>query len=137
MEKASLLGLEAIIDKNSTAKWYSTADEWGCECGGCRAFVELAKRRALPAPLLETLGSLGITAEKATYVCEMVPKDGGHLYQFSYRIAGEVPDETAKNSAVFHWGEVRLCHEIYPYGAPGFPQPHFDLEFWMTLKTGE
>ena len=25
------------------------------------------------------------------------------------------------------------CHEIYPYGAPDFPEPHFDLEFYLTL----
>ena len=29
--------------------------------------------------------------------------------------------------------EVRCCHEPYPYGAPGFPEPHFDLEFWVRL----
>lgn len=31
------------------------------------------------------------------------------------------------------WGEARCCHEIYPYGAPDFPTPHFDLEFWVHL----
>ena len=31
------------------------------------------------------------------------------------------------------WGESYCCHEPYPYGAPGFPEPHFDLEFWVTL----
>ena len=29
--------------------------------------------------------------------------------------------------------EVLCCHETYPYGAPGFPEPHFDLEFWVRL----
>ena len=28
------------------------------------------------------------------------------------------------------WG---CCHEPYPYGAPDFPEPHFDLEFYATL----
>ena len=38
-----------------------------------------------------------------------------------------------KASEVFSWGEMRCTHEIYPYGAPDFPKPHFDLEFWLTL----
>ena len=25
------------------------------------------------------------------------------------------------------------CHESYPYGAPDFPAPHFDLEFCVEL----
>ena len=29
--------------------------------------------------------------------------------------------------------EVKCCHEPYPYGAPDFPEPHFDLEFYATL----
>lgn len=28
-------------------------------------------------------------------------------------------------------GDVYCRHETYPYGAPGFPTPHFDLEFWV------
>ena len=31
------------------------------------------------------------------------------------------------------WGELMLGHEIYPYGAPEFPEPHFDLECVMYL----
>ncbi|MBE6955233.1 MAG: hypothetical protein E7449_04905 [Ruminococcaceae bacterium] len=30
-------------------------------------------------------------------------------------------------------GSVRCSHESYPYGAPGFPEPHFDLEFSLKL----
>lgn len=33
------------------------------------------------------------------------------------------------------WGEAYCKHEIYPYGAPGFPMPHFDLEFWVRLPA--
>ena len=29
--------------------------------------------------------------------------------------------------------QVRCCHEPYPYGAPDFLTPHFDLEFYVTL----
>ena len=60
-------------------------------------------------------------------------KDDGHLYQFSYRIAGRILNEATPNRATEAWGEVRCCHEPYPYGAPDFPTPHFDLEFWVTL----
>lgn len=41
--------------------------------------------------------------------------------------------EKADTQEKFEWGEVRCCHEIYPYGAPDFPTPHFDLEFWVQL----
>lgn len=79
------------------------------------------------------LNELNIAPEKATYVCEIMPKDDGYLYQFSYRIAGRILNEDTAKSMVVEWGEVRCCHEPYPYGAPGFPTPHFDLEFWVTL----
>lgn len=29
--------------------------------------------------------------------------------------------------------EAYCGHNPYPYGAPGFPEPHFDLEFWVWL----
>lgn len=41
--------------------------------------------------------------------------------------------ENAGNSSAEVWGEMRCCHEPYPYGTAGFPTPHFDLEFWVTL----
>ena len=83
--------------------------------------------------MLEILDDLGIPPEKATYVCEIYHDGGGLHYQVSYRIAGRIlkGDETALVSR--EWGQCRCCHETYPYGAPGFPEPHFDLEFWMTL----
>ncbi len=135
MLQTVLFGCSVEIDTEATKNWYETNDEWGCECGDCRNFVALAKKRALPSPLLECLDDLGIPAEKATYVCEIIPKDEGHLYQFSYRIAGKIINEGSDNCLPQSWGEPRCCHEIYPYGAPDFPQPHFDLEFWLILKT--
>jgi hypothetical protein len=73
---------------------------------------------------------LGIPPEKATYVCHIYADGDGHHYQFSYRIVGNIlGGEVAM-------GFSRCCHEPYPYGAPGFPEPHFDLEFWMTLPFG-
>ena len=105
----------------------------GCECAECRNFVALAKQKKLPEQVHSVLSELKIDPDKATYVCEIIPKNDGHLYQFSYRIAGRILNEDDANSATAEWGEIRCCHEVYPYGAPDFPTPHFDLEFWVTL----
>lgn len=70
---------------------------------------------------------LSIPPEKATYVCNLYDD----FYQFSYRIAGNIlktPEEEAPQP-----GEGHCCHEIYPYGAPDFPEPHFDLAFTEQL----
>ena len=131
MEKLNIAGCSVEIDKEITRKYYEKSSEWGCECLHCRNFLALARERKLPQEILDILDSLAIPPEKATYVCEVMPKEEGHLYQFSYRVAGELPQ--GKSSKVFSWGEMRCTHEIYPYGAPDFPKPHFDLEFWLTL----
>lgn len=135
MEKCTLFNYQAEsyqveIDRAATLNWYASHDEWGCECGDCRNYVSLAKQRALTAYLMETLDSLGIPLEKATYVSELYTDEEGVHYQVSYRVAGNVlaaPIEEVKNA----FG--RCCHEIYPYGAPDFTQPHFDIEFYPTL----
>ena len=133
MKKQNLWGIQVEIDEAATAAWYTDSSEWGCDCDDCQYFLELAKHRELPEPILAALDELNIAPEKATYVCEMMPKDGGHLYQFSYRIAGRILNEDVSKSVVTDWGEVQCCHEPYPHGAPGYPTPHFDLEFWVTL----
>ena len=89
------------------------------------------KKRELPDELIETLAQFGILPEKATYVCEMLKEDGLRLYQFSYRIAGNILKERPADKKECGWGDVYCRHETYPYGAPGFPTPHFDLEFWV------
>lgn len=121
------------IDLEATRKWYAQADEWGCECGDCLNFLKLARERALPAPVLEILDKLGVPPGKATYVCEMGPEEDGRLYEFSYRLAGQILSGDEMSSKRQDWGGGRCCHEPYPYGSPGFPEPHFDLEFWVTL----
>ena len=129
----SLFGIPVEIDDAATVKWYSKQESWGCECAECRNFVALAKQKKLPEQVHSVLSELKIDPDKATYVCEIIPKDDGHLYQFSYRIAGRILYEDTTKGIVEGWGEVRCCHEPYPYGAPDFPTPHFDLEFWVTL----
>lgn len=131
VSEVELWGYRTKIDLDTTRQWYTGAEAWGCECGDCRHFVSLAQERKLPAPILACLDELGIPAEKATYVCQIVAVADGNLFQFSYRIAGCILEE--KPAQKREWGEVRCCHEIYPYGAPGFPPPHFDLEFWIAL----
>ena len=133
MISRKLWDFEVEINESDTKEWYSTSEPWNCDCNDCRNFLELCKRNMLPDAVHAILTELNIEPEKATYVCEIMPKDNGHLYQFSYRIAGRILDEDTAKSTVADLGEVRCCHEIYPYGAPGFPTPHFDLEFWITL----
>lgn len=134
MAKQHLFGSMVEIDEANTHRWYADAEEWGCNCGDCRNFLALAHGRQLPAFVLEQLDKLGIPPEKATYVCHLYDDEKGHLYQFSYRITGNIlSGETNILSEETATGAGRCCHETYPYGAPGFPEPHFDLEFWVTL----
>ena len=133
MKKNDLFGFQVEIDEAATKKWYDKAEEWGCDCGDCRYFVALAEKRELPLVVLEVLDQFGITPEKATYVCEMITEDYWILYQFSYRMAGKILKERDGKAPDPGKVEVLCCHEPYPYGAPGFPEPHFDLEFWVRL----
>ena len=118
-----LAGSLVEIDEAATLAWYKTAENWGCECGDCRRFVTLAELRQLPYEVTELLDALHIPPSKATYVCRLYED----LYQFSYRIAGRILEQEPGD------GSIRCTHESYPYGAPGFPEPHFDLEFFQRL----
>jgi len=131
MQKQKLSNYQVEIDKNATAKWYEKYDGWGCECGHCRNFLKLANKRELPKRIMDILNGLDIPLEKATYVCELFTDEAGIHYQFSYRIAGTIIEALITDDET--WNEERCCHESYPYGAPDFPKPHFDLEFYATL----
>jgi len=133
MAEYTLFGFQVEIDGAATRAWYAGAEEWGCECGDCRNFLKLARGRSLPAPGLELLDRFGIPPEKATYVCHLSTVEGGHLYEFSYRLAGSILSGDEKTLASLDGGNGWCYHEPYPYGAPGFPEPHFDLGFWITL----
>jgi len=121
------------IDETLTREWYDKAERWDCGCGHCRNFLTLAGERKLPVRVLEILDGLGIPPEKATYVCELEPREGGHFYEFSYRIAGRILSGDERRADALEWGDMLCFHESYPYGAPGFPGPHFDLGFFVTL----
>ena len=120
-----LLNGEVEIDNTKTAQWYAQAEDWGCECWDCLNFLEVAKRGLLPSYITNLLEELHIPPTKATYVCLL---DGEHLYQFSYRIAGNILSTYSEREM-----DGRCCHESYPYGAPNFPTPHFDIEFCVEL----
>lgn len=121
------------VDPEATRKWYAQADDWDCDCGDCRNFLKLARERKLPAPVLEILDELGIPPEKSTDVCELGPAEGGRIYDFSYRVAGYIlSGDGRRSSAHLDWGTGSCFHDSYP-GAPGFPEPHFDLGFTMVL----
>lgn len=129
----TFLDFQADVDEAATKSWYAESEGWSCSCGHCRNFLALARERKLPLPVLEILDDPGIPPEKATYVCEIYSEGDSLHYQFSYRIAGRILKGDETDFASREWGRGRCCHEIYPYGAPGFPEPHFDLEFWLTL----
>lgn len=124
-------GVLTEVDEAATRAWYARASEWECACGNCRNFLAVAAEKRLPAPALEALAVLGIPAEKATYVGELYPTETGNCYQFSYRIAGNIQGTEAV--ARYSWGTGGCTHVPYPYGAPDFPAPHFDLEFSVEL----
>ncbi|MBR2328624.1 MAG: hypothetical protein IKA58_01920 [Clostridia bacterium] len=128
LPKETICGYEVKIDRAATAAWYSTAGEWGCACGHCRNFLHAAKMNALPAYMTTLLKKFDLSPEKATYVGQLYTDSEGVHYQVSYRVAGELLGESCQEDK-----RIRCCHEIYPYGAPGFPEPHFDLEFYLTL----
>lgn len=131
MKKRSLGNFQVELDLDATKKWYAQFKGWGCECGHCRNFLELTKKKELPTHIIETLDELDIAPEKATYVGELFTDDAGIHYQFSYRIAGTILYAPISDDE--NWNGGRCCHEPYPYGAPDFPSPHFDLEFYATL----
>ena len=133
MKKYNLFGYQVEVNKQETEEWYSKFKGWRCDCRHCKNFLLLAKKRQLPALILDTLKEFEIPPEKPTYVCEITSEDEKLLYQFSYRIAGKKMMEKDDTQEKLEWGEVRCCHEIYPYGAPDFPTPHFDLEFLVHL----
>ena len=131
MKEYNLFGYQVEINENATKDWYEKSKGWRCDCAHCQNFLLLAKKKELPTEVLDTLNGFAIPSEKPTYVGEFTKENGCHLYQFSYRIAGSILEEGTGEK--LEWGEARCCHEIYPYGAPDFPTPHFDLEFWVEL----
>lgn len=133
MTRRNFWGYETEIDGEATKNWYAQSEGWDCSCGHCRNFLALARERKLPQTVLDILDSLGIPPEKATYVCQLYGDGAGQFYQFSYRVAGDILNEGQAKPITADWGGGQCWHETYPYGAPGFPEPHFDIEFGIML----
>ena len=129
MKYYAMLNCEIEVDEEKTMQWYANANEWGCDCGHCINFLAVAKRNLLPNYVLEHLSFFGIPPAKATYVCCLNGDIQKPIYEFSYRIAGRILKDNTSTIAE----QARFCHETYPYGAPGFPEPHFDIEFFTEL----
>ena len=132
MNKNDLFGYEVEIDEKATKDWYANSKGWDCPCEDCNYFVSLAKQRKLPAIMLETLSQFEIAPEKATYVCSINEVDDEVLYEISYRMAGNITKEKVVDEVTGR-GDFYCGHNPYPYGAPGFLEPHFDLEFLVWL----
>lgn len=128
-----LFGYTVEVDETAARDWYAGFEGWDCDCGHCRNFLRLARERKLPGFVLEVLDRLGIPPEKATYVCELYEKDGLLVYQASWRVAGRILREPEREDFSCEKDCGSCGHEVYPYGAPGFPQPHFDLLFFLGL----
>ncbi len=120
--------LESLVqwDAPMTKQYDTTAEAWACTCADCRNFLAAARGGLLPPEIRELLRELEIPPEKATYVCSLYPGEDGVLYQFSYRLAGVILRQADS--------PLGSCtHQAYPYGAPGFPEPHFDVDFVAEL----
>ena len=136
MKNYTMLNCEIEVDEEKTKQWYAQAENWDCDCDHCINFLEVAKQRKLPNEVLKHLSAFDIPPEKATYVCCLNADTKKPLYQFSYRIAGSIQNDHALSIVEdprFITEDVHFCHETYPYGAPNFPKPHFDLEFFFEL----
>ena len=96
-------------------------------------FPEAGAAETTAIPIIKLLEQFQISPEKATYVCELYATGGEHLYQFCYRLAGQILRENDLYESEFNWGTGCCGHEPYPYGAAGFPEPQFDLMFSAQL----
>ena len=154
MEKYNFFGCEVEVDLETTQSWYAAAKPqrrlYDKEAN-TRNFRALARKRQLPAFVLEHLDKLGIPPQKATYIqFQCAEEDGTDRYAFSYRIAGNIlsgylpgvdPDDYARlylvdldDDAEWPWADLGRCiHEPSPICPPEFPKPHFDLEFYASL----
>ena len=130
--KRELFDAAVEINIEATKAWYSKGPHWDCDCGYCRNFLEVARKKQLPQLILKLLDEFGILPEQANYVCQIYDDNKGHYYQVSYRLAGFILDEKEPTNS-FDWGDARCGYESYPYGAPDFPEPHFDIKLFLCL----
>lgn len=121
------------VDEEATRAWYEQAEEWDCTCGHCRNFVLLVREGQLPEELLALLDKLGVPPEKASYVCELYEKEEKLYYQVNYRMAGRVLEGPESGSIPFGGLELSCGREAAPGPTDNFPEPYFDLMFFLWL----
>ena len=139
MTRLTWEGYTLEVDEDATRSWYARAEDWGCGCGHCRNFLILARRRELPGEILGYLDALGIPPQKCTELSGLDHRDGMLLYDLRYRLAGRLVSRPAANIPLSENGLWCTDQSFYPYGAPGFPEPCFDLCFspWLPWVLDE
>ena len=65
--------------------------------------------------------------------CRNFLKEDKLYYQVNYRLPGKKLAGPERDSVNQGWGGVWCGDDPYPYGAPGFPKPHFDVSFFVWL----
>lgn len=134
-------GWRAVADLEATRSWYAGAAEWDCGCGHCRNYLTLARDRRLPPGMLEILDSLSIPPERVTDLSELCGRGGLVLYDVRFRVAGRLLERPAQGGPDPELG--LWCQDnpggFYPWGAPDFPAPCFDLCFgpWLPWVLDE
>ena len=123
MKKYDLFGYKVEVDKQATKEWYGKFKGWKCDCEHCKNFLLLAKKKQLPVIILDTLKEFEIPPEKPTYVCEITSKKDQLLYQFSYRMTGNVLQEKADTQEELEWGEARCCSTVRIFISSMFSMP--------------
>lgn len=143
MERYNFFGYEVEVDLETTQRWYAKARGWPGKDVGSRNFRAFVRKGQLPAFVLEYLDKLGIPPRKATYILRTGADPSDHDrngYSISYRIAGNILSEVEWKARQLTLdgpiiiGPKGWClHEPSPRCAPKFPEPHFDLEFKISI----
>ena len=134
MQSYNIKDYSVEFDRTATVDWYEKYEGWGCDCGDCQNFLAWVRQKQLPPAVIELLQIFGALPEKPTYVCELSPTAQGHLYQFNYRVVGCMLNAHHPHESIgFDWGSVYCGHEDDPCAAPDFPEPNFDLMFFMDI----
>ena len=108
MQNYNIKDYSVEFDRTATVDWYEKYEGWSCDCGDCQSFLAWVRQKQLPSAVTELLQIFGALPEKPTYVCELYPIG-------------------------FDWGSVYCGHEDYPCGAPDFPEPNFDIMFFVDI----
>ena len=134
MENYVLDRYRIVFDKEATSDWYQKYKGWDCSCADCQNFLTMVRKGKLPGAVTQMLQTFGLPADKPTYICKLYSSGESQLYQFNYRVAGKILNGPAPCEAVnFFRGSAMFGYDPYPWRAPGFPAPCFDLMLYVYL----